>query len=196
MNVRQLRNFSYYASLYTHILSKEGAVVECGVGKGRTFLYFSFLASQEKNRNLWGFDSFEGFPEPAKEDASVRSPKKGEWSGVSVNDIHNTLLTAGISKDFIAKNTHLVKGFFSDSLANYPGDPIALLHIDGDLYESYKDVLTKLYPFVISGGLILFDEYNTEAWPGATKAVQEYFKDEVKNICFDSGSGKYYFVKP
>ncbi len=197
MNIRQMRNFLYYSNLFSRLTAVNGAIVECGVGKGRTFLYFSFLALQEKkHRKLWGFDSFEGFPEPVKEDTSIREPKKGEWSGVSSGDIVETLQTAGIPKEFILEQVKFVKGFFDQSLVNYSGDPIALLHVDVDLYESYKDVLTKLYPFVVSGGIVLFDEYNTKEWPGATQAIQEYFKDQAQNISFDAGSGKYYFVKP
>jgi O-methyltransferase len=46
----------------------------------------------------------------------------------------------------------LSKGFFCDSLKNHPKRPIALLHIDCDLYQSYKDTLDNLYELVSKGG--------------------------------------------
>jgi hypothetical protein len=196
MNVRQMRNFLYYHRLYLLVQGKAGNVVECGVGKGRTLLYFSFLSHQEgKKRKIYGFDSFEGFPEPATEDTSYRAPKKGEWSGISTDDIISTLKTAGLPNDFITSQVTLVKGFFNESLKKYDGSPIAILHVDADLYESYKDVLTALYPKVIPGGVVLFDEYRTKEWPGATQAVDEFFKNRVKDIQHDAGSGKYYIIK-
>jgi len=196
MDVRQMRNFLYYSHLYSMIKNIDGSIVECGVGKGRSLLYFSFLAMQENTgRRIYGFDSFEGFPEPMEEDSSYRQPKKGEWSGISPDDIRETLRVAGISNDFIEKNIKLIPGFFNKTLDRYNDGPIALLHVDADLYESYKDVLTMLYPKVKEGGIVLFDEYRTEEWPGATKAVDDYFKDRVKDIKFDASVKKYYLIK-
>jgi hypothetical protein len=45
------------------------------------------------------------------------------------------------------------------------------------------------------GGIVMFDEYGSPKWPGATQAVNEYFGDKVKNFKKDDLSGKYYFVK-
>ena len=45
--------------------------------------------------------------------------------------------------------------------------------MDCDLYESYKTVLELCLPRMAEGGLIVFDEYGTEAWPGAKRAADE-----------------------
>ncbi len=118
MDMRQMRHFLLLADLMTKIGLVPGAVVECGVGRGRSLLQFAYLiASSGNERMLWGFDSFEGFPDPSSEDESARNPKKGEWSGTSPDAIREVLRVAGVDLDFIHKNVKLIPGFFNESLS-------------------------------------------------------------------------------
>lgn len=196
MDFRQMGNFYYLARMAERIKGIDGSIVECGVGKGRTFLDFAYLVSLEnKGRTLWGFDSFEGFPEPMAEDNSERNPKKGEWSGTSPGDILKILERAGMSRSDISKYIRLVPGFVENTLTKYDGGKIAILHIDLDLYEAYRITLDTLFPRVAKGGLVLFDEYGHPNWPGAKKAVDEYFQNKPYKIEYDAPSGKYFVVK-
>ena len=72
-----------------------------------------------------------------------------------------------------------------------------LLHLDCDLYQSYKDSLEFLYPKVVRNGIIAFDEYVNEEWafPGAVKAINEFFGENVKKIQKCSLTGKSYLIK-
>lgn len=171
----------YFLRLWPRV---EGEIVECGVGSGKTFLALAHILNLKKeNRILYGFDTFEGLPEPTKEDVSFRNPKKGE-----LKTKKDWIWTIIKGSQLSTQNIKLTKGYFKDIKFN---KPIALLHIDGDLYQSYKDALTILFPLVAKGGVIIFDEYNEPAWPGATKAVNEFFdKDIQKDL-----SGKYFIVK-
>lgn len=197
MDVRQMRTFEYVTKVYDFVQKVDGDIVECGVGKGRTFLFFSYFASHDSRmRTVWGFDSFEGFPEPSVEDTSSRKPKAGEWAGTSTEDIRGILLAAGIGAKFIDASVRLVKGFFPDTFSKYSDNPIALLHVDVDLYQSTKDVLERFEKRVVSGGVVMFDEYNDPAWPGATQAIKEYFGGRVQNFTHDPRSQRYYYVKP
>jgi hypothetical protein len=196
VTVRQLRHFRLYGRLFDRIATLPGAIVECGVGRGRSLLYFSYLAQQEgSHRLLWGFDSFEGFPEPSREDASARSPKKGEWSGITPSFIEKKLDSAGIRPQWMQEHVRLVKGFFESTLQQYDKQPIALLHIDADLYDSYVVSLNMLYPYVVKNGIILLDEYGEERWPGAKKAVDEFLHAHPHTLEYDAEAKKYYFVK-
>lgn len=196
MDVRQMENLLYFGRSFSKISGMTGSIVECGVGKGRTLLYLSHLVSQEnKGRKIWGFDSFEGFPEPSPEDASIRNPKKGEWAGTSEEDMRKILQRAGLQDSFVKSSVILVKGFVEKTLSQYDGSPIALLHIDLDLYEGYRVALENLFPKVIGGGLVLFDEYHDSNWPGATKAIDEYFKNSGYRILKDDGRDKFFVVK-
>ena len=70
---------------------------------------------------------------------------------------------------------HLVQGWFEDTIPQVKErmGPIALLHLDGDLYQSTKTCLEELYPAVVSGGFVVIDDYGD--WKGCRKAVEEYF---------------------
>ena len=104
-------------------------------------------------------------------------------------------MTARISPVFLTKNVRLVKGFFENTVDSYDGGPIALLHIDVDLYESYRAVLKKFFPQVANGGVILFDEYKSPRWPGATKAIDEFFRGTPYRIDYDEKARKYFVIK-
>ncbi|OGD10324.1 MAG: hypothetical protein A2Y86_04070 [Candidatus Aminicenantes bacterium RBG_13_62_12] len=196
MHVRQISKVRYLSGLYERIAAVEGSVVECGVGKGITLLILTALAlSEGKGRSVWGFDSFEGFPEPTSQDASARMPKKGEWSGTSPEDIRLFLEKAGISREDIGRAVTLVPGFFENSLSSYDGSPIAFLHVDVDLYESYHAVLKSLFRFVSPGGVILFDEYGDYKWPGAKKAVDAFLRGKHRHLEQEALSGKYFIIK-
>lgn len=195
-DARRMKLFLYLNFLFNKLLNVPGDIVECGVGKGRSFLFLTFLASTEgKSRTVWGFDSFEGFPEPSRNDSSDRNPKKGEWSGTHPEDIIAILKNAGIPDQFIKGNTKLVPGFFENTVQKYSGKNIALLHIDADLYGSYVVVLKKMFPLVSRGGIVLFDEYNQARWPGAKQAVDEFLKGTNYTLEKVPFADKYFIVK-
>ncbi|OHA85679.1 MAG: hypothetical protein A2591_02495 [Candidatus Yonathbacteria bacterium RIFOXYD1_FULL_52_36] len=186
----------YLNFLFNKLTDIPGDIVECGVGKGRSFLMLAFLTQREgKPRAVWGFDSFEGFPEPSKHDASARNPKKGEWSGTRPEDITAILRNAGMVESFIKEKVKLVPGFFENTVHTYDGPGIALLHIDADLYDSYVVVLEKLFPLVAKGGVVLFDEYNQKRWPGAKKAVDEFLQGTPYKLEKVPFAEKYFIVK-
>ncbi len=191
---------AYIERMYEKIQGVKGDIVECGVGKIGTFKVLASLVEKERaNRTLWGFDSFEGFPEPAPEDASPRNPKKGEWKCIEAEDVPKFLAISGVDEDFISQRIKIVKGFFEDSLPKCPVGPIALLHLDVDLYGSYRTCLHHLFPKVSQGGVVLFDEYmnrnEEERFPGAKKAIDEYFEGSGHKLQRDKLSGKYFLIK-
>ncbi len=179
--------FLYINNLYERIKDLNGDVVECGIGRGVSLQMLVLLAEREgKSRHVWGFDSFEGFPEPTKED--IRDPKYnlkqtqvGDLNWMRYEDIYPVLEMTSVGKDFIKNNVTIVKGFFENTLPKAPINKITLLNLDVDLYQSYKECLTYLFPKVVKGGVILFDEYKREVevrnFPGASIAIDEYFKN-------------------
>ena len=77
-----------------------------------------------------------------------------------------------------------------------PNQKIALLHIDLDLYDGYKYALELFWDQIQSGGIIVFDEFDTVDWPGATLAVKEFL--ESRNLSEDlirKLNDKHYIVK-
>ena len=189
-----IKNFLDYLDKYLLFknlcaqIPRGGDIVECGVGMAITFQMLVYLNT---GRTVWGFDSFEGFPEPTKEDSGNRLPQKGEWREVSVGE------TMEMIKEVVSNvsNLRIKEGFFQDTVPHYQGAGIALLHLDVDLYESYEVCLRHLFPKVVEGGVVVFDEYNEANWPGATQAINEYFKGTPYTIIKDPLSSKYYVKK-
>ena len=83
------------------------------------------------------------------------------------------------------KRVEIVKGDAVETIEEYvsnnPALTVALLYLDFDIYKPTKVALEKLIPLVCKGGIIAFDEFNYDKFPGETEAVKEYFKvNEIK----------------
>jgi len=162
-----------------------GDFVECGVGRGASLVALILLAQAEAGRrNVWGFDSFLGFPEPTAEDASPRQPRKGELHFGTADQLTDQLKRSDLDATFLRERCHLVPGFFEDTVRQFTGR-IAFLHLDVDLYESYKTCLTWLFPRLEPGGIVLFDEYTDPNFPGARQAIDEFFGERVRDFEHD-----------
>ena len=189
--------FRYFQRMYGRVNHLPGDIVECGVARGQSLFMLAYLMTREPSphaRMLWAFDSFQGFPEPTREDASPRNPKKGEIR-IEQEEVVLRLQESGIDEKTFRDSIRIVPGFFDKTLRQFPDRPIALLHIDADLYQSYQAVLTHLFPKVVEGGIVLFDEYGTVNFPGATKAINEYFLKTAYLVQREPIYGRHYVVK-
>ena len=119
-------------------------------------------------RALWAFDTFAGIP-PATEadpDFVIARLYTGDFRGEQA-EVEALLARLGVRG-----RTRLVKGLFQDTVPVTPVGAIAVLHLDGDWYESVKVCLEHLYDRVSPGGVIQIDDYGH--WEGARKAVDEF----------------------
>ena len=200
LSYKILNSYRYFNDKFDRIKDIEGDIVECGVGFGHTLFLLFYLADIEnKKRTVWGFDSFIGFPEPTIEDKSTRNPKKGEWKVITPAELSDIFFRRGGLPKKSEENLKIIKGYFRDSLPNNEVKKIAILHLDVDLYDSYKVCLEYLYSKVEKNGIILFDEYmqkNTQkVFPGAAMAINEFFADKKEKIEYDEKFDKYYCRK-
>ncbi len=69
---------------------------------------------------------------------------------------------------------HFVKGPVEETIPGTMPDQIAVLRLDTDFYASTLHELEHLYPRLVPGGVIIFDDYNH--WKGQRTAALEYFK--------------------
>jgi hypothetical protein len=93
---------------------------------------------------------------------------------------------------------HFVQGFFEATLPRVDVPPIAFLHLDVMLRKSYETCLTYLFPKVVSGGIVLLDEYDDEEhakFPGPRKAVDAYFAGTGYRLQQDAPTGKWFVIK-
>jgi O-methyltransferase len=183
----------------------DGSVVEAGVGQGRGLAIWASLALNEgKNRKVWAFDSFEGFPPLVAQDEASADFTKGldEYKKFDIPYVRSTLIEFGLSINDIDRTISVVKGFIPNSCKMYNGGVIALLYLDLDIYEGYRDALAFFYDKVSPGGVIAFDEYlkplDTHKWPGAARAINEFLEDKglYSNVRICKLTGNRFLVKP
>ena len=147
-----------------------GDLVECGCAQGGSAALMALTLAQYKaHRDLWLFDTFEGLPAPTVGDPDFEIAEL--FTGTCVGSIEE--VRSLFQRFDLEKDVHFVKGLFQNTLPTAPIGQIALLHIDGDWYESVKVCLENLYDKVTAGGIIQFDDYGY--WQGARKAVDEFF---------------------
>jgi hypothetical protein len=147
-----------------------GAVVECGTARGGSAALLGLAVRESgERRRLWVFDTFEGIPPPTTQDPDyeIAAAYTGDFRGelAEVRDLFERLQ--------ILDDATFVKGRFEDTVAGSDTGPIAVLHLDGDWYESVKVCLDHLYDRVSPNGVIQIDDYGH--WEGARKAVDEFF---------------------
>lgn len=176
-----LDRYLYFKDMVDKVQKVEGDIVECGVSIGHGALLFTLFSDYIGTpRTYYGFDSFEGFPEPVAKDETTPIKGKGFWANPP-DTVLKVLQDGRLGEEIIRERIRLIKGWFDQTLPEYQGR-IALLHLDCDLYESYKLSLETLYDKVQPGGVIMFDEYGDTRWPGATKAIDEFFHDRPEAV--------------
>ncbi len=149
-----------------------GDFVECGSALGGSAALIGLTLRQlGENRDLWLFDTFEGLPAPTLDDPDFEIANLFTGSCLGTLDEVQNLF----EQLQIREHAHFIKGLFQETLPTAAVSQIALLHIDGDWYESVKACLDNLYDKVAPGGIIQFDDYGY--WKGARKAVDEFFGD-------------------
>jgi hypothetical protein len=160
-----------------------GAIVEAGVWRGGSMMAaaFALMARGDGARDLYLYDTYEGMSEPGAEDVDVRGNAASEklsaskkskaseiWAYSPVEDVRAALTSTG----YDAARMHFVKGKVEDTIPDDAPDQIALLRLDTDWYESTRHELEHLFPRLISGGVLILDDYGH--WQGARRAVDEY----------------------
>lgn len=171
MNLRNICEFSHTMvgrkrlDNITHCLdivrrdNVPGDLIETGAWRGgASILMRGYLQAWEMaDRKLWVADSFEGLPVP-----SLPQDKGYDFSAnvmpilaVALEDVQENFRRYNLLDDQV----QFLKGWFCDTLPTAPIEKLAVLRLDGDLYESTMDALNPLYAKVVPGGFIIVDDY-------------------------------------
>ena len=155
-----------------------GDLVECGVWRGGSSMAvaLTLLRLGAGERPLWLYDTFGRMPKPGRHDRDYAGrPVSGHEesmlgeTGLSLSDVQAAMRSTGYREERIV----YVPGRIEETVPATAPEEIALLRLDTDWYESTRHELEHLYPRLVSGGVLIIDDYGHYA--GARQAVDEYF---------------------
>jgi hypothetical protein len=141
-----------------------GDFIETGVWRGGACIMMRAVLKSfgDTTRRVWVCDSFEGLPPP--DPKNFPSDK---------DDVHVTYEALAVSLEQVRANfakyglldnqVQFLKGWFKDTLPNAPVEKLAILRLDGDMYESTIQALDALYRKLSPGGYVIIDDLGAVA---------------------------------
>jgi hypothetical protein len=211
-NRRPFTRYLAHYELFKMTVDLPGHYLEFGVYFGKSYFIWHKLLEvftpTATHKKVIGFDTFEGFPrltpEDGKNDSAVQK-EPGGWSAAGFHaeflellELHNqdAVLPAGrgmIVKGDVCKT--LPQWLDQNSEARF-----CLCNLDMDLYEPTSVILDSCWDRIVTGGVVIFDEYATSKWPGETKAWDDFAAKRglnipVKRFSFANSPGGY-LIKP
>ncbi len=172
----------------------EGDFIETGVWRGGACILMKGIleAYGDNTRRVFVADSFAGLPPPDPENFPA-----------DTGDPHHTFTQLQVSRADVEANFRrfalldervvFLEGWFKDTLPDAPIDQLAVLRLDGDMYESTIEALDALYHKVSYGGFAIVDDYFL---PACAFAVQNFRERHgiTSPIMPIDGSGTYWRV--
>jgi O-methyltransferase len=157
-----------------------GCIVECGVWRGGSMAAAArtLLQKNDVSRDLYLFDTFEGLPDPKAEDIDysgahaadvIKADPAYRCANAPEKQVREVMYATGYPPEKI----RFISGRVEETIPARAPDPIALLRLDTDWYESTMHELVHLFPRISKAGVIIIDDYGH--WLGARKACDEYF---------------------
>lgn len=195
-----LKRFIAHLELFRLSLNVPGDIAEIGVFRGLGLMTWANLLESlsigSRTKVVYGFDNWSGFSGLHEKDGAPNSETqktKGGFNAKKYLKQLNEVINIFNLDRFVPwkPRIKLVKGNIETTvplfLQNNPGIRFSLVHFDCDLYQPTLSALEAIWPRVVRGGVVIFDEYSIKDWPGESAAVDEFFKDHknLKLKCFE-----------
>src|SRR4051794_14139222 len=172
MGIQRLNNLQNCIESVLHE-NVPGDFIETGVWRGGAVIFMRAMLKvyKETHRTVWVADSFQGVPKPD----SRRYPHDSgdqhwtkDYLAVSLQDVKANFARYGL----LDGQVRFLPGWFKDTLPSADVNELAILRLDGDIYESTAEALQHLYPKISCGGYVIVDDYG--ALRGCKAAVDDY----------------------
>jgi O-methyltransferase len=176
------RMYALYKSVQHVVANKiPGDIVECGVWRGGSMKLIALVLRSlgVEDRTLYLYDTFEGMTKPDENDVDFAGnvamndwqqfQQRGvKWAYAPLEEVRQNMAGTGYPMEKIK----FVKGPVEETMPDTIPDRIAILRLDTDWYLSTKHEMEHLYPRVLSGGILIFDDYGH--YRGAARGVDDY----------------------
>jgi hypothetical protein len=170
-----------------------GDLIETGVWRGGATIFMRGIlkAYGITDRKVWVADSFAGLPEAKldvyPQESTVPFHQHGDLD-VSLEKVKQNFASYGLLDGQVA----FLRGWFCDTLPTAPIERLAVMRLDGDLYESTMDGLVNLYSRLSIGGFVIIDDFNSVE--ACNRAVADFRRQELitEPITQIQGAGAYW----
>jgi O-methyltransferase len=169
-----LGNKLFYLELLASALKElelPGLVAEAGVYKGGSA---KLLATIFNDRDILLFDSFQGMLENDSHQKGMH--QAGDFSDSSLADV----------QQYLASNTNckFYPGWFPSSADFLTDEQFVMVHLDMDYYQSTQSGIEVFWPRLVTGGILVLDDFGWKACPGVDQAFHEYFsqRDDYERL--------------
>ena len=165
------------AELVRRIADVPGDIIDAGAFKGTSTLQFAHaLETYQPNSRtrVLSFDTFEAVFPQARADEKASADHHMQTYDVTAYE----MLSEAVKRQGLSNRVEIVRGDITETMpalvADRPGLRVSLLHCDLDVYAPTLTVLQNMWPRVVRGGIVVFDEYAVDNW-GESDAVDEFF---------------------
>ena len=150
-----------------------GDLIEAGVWRGGAAIFMRAILKADgiADRTVWVADSFQGLPPP---DAGKYPVDRGDphhqyrWLAIPLEEVRDTFDRYGL----LDGQVRFLEGWFRDTLGTGDIEELAVIRLDGDMYESTMDGLVHLYPKLSIGGYIILDDWGLI--PNCRRAIDDF----------------------
>jgi hypothetical protein len=170
-----------------------GDIIETGVWRGGASILARavLMAHDVRDRRVIVADSFEGLPPPSTdqypEDQDSKLHEFPELA-VSLEQVQENFRKF----DLLDEQVVFLKGWFRDTMPTVTSERLAVIRLDGDMYESTIDPLMHLYDRLSVGGWVIVDDYGFV--PAAKQATHDFLESRglAPEIHPIDGAGVYF----
>lgn len=159
-----------------------GDIIECGSSRcGTSILITRHLSSLKRHKKVYALDSFQGFDvaelERERSLGLVDTPDDA-FTSTNFEYVVTKLRQLGYEDTIIP-----VRGYFENTLPSIAhASEFALAFIDCDLRESIIYCADTLWPKLVPGGVMAFDDYIAVDFRGARLAVDDFVSRRQADI--------------
>lgn len=174
------------ADLLRETIDVPGDIAEFGSWQGANLMFLTKLMrlwDPNANKHVHCFDTFEGLTAFDERDGN-----QDTWRGQYRGDFEKlSSLLALYELEEVVVHRGLIEETLAPLLGKRPELSFSFVYCDTDLHASTAEILAQVPGRLSKGGLIVFDEWNHEAFPGETVAVREFLAQhgddyEVRHI--------------
>ncbi|MGI9119203.1 MAG: TylF/MycF/NovP-related O-methyltransferase [Acidimicrobiales bacterium] len=174
-----LRRLDHLQQCVLDVVQQEvsGDLIETGVWRGGAsiFMRAALSAYGDAERVVWVADSFAGLPKPNPE-AYPHDQGDRHWTARALAIPRRTVEDNFERYGLLDDRVRFLEGWFKDTLPVAPIENLAIIRLDGDMYQSTMGALVALYPKLSIGGHLIVDDYG--AIPACRKAVEDFREEQ------------------